>query len=277
MRLGRLLLVLPGLLAIGLTAGGCAAPAATGPSGVAAQNFNDPYEDTNRAIFRFNQRVDRAVLIPAAKAYDVLPQPMRDSIHNFLQNLNGPVIFMNDVLQGQIRLASDTMGRFLVNSTFGLGGMFDVAAMSGLPYHANDLGITFADWGFDSGPYMVLPVLGPSNPRDLTGQIGDSFADPGDYVAGQYHRMWASVARSLVSGIDVRSRNLQALSDIERTSLDYYATIRSLYQQRRASLIRHERPLGPNPTTIQSGDPTQAPALVFSIAPGSKLDEAAAK
>lgn len=276
MRLGRLMLFLPGLLAIGLSVGGCTVPAATAPSGV-AQNFNDPYENTNRAIFRFNQRVDRAVLVPAANAYNVLPGPVRDSIHNILQNLDEPVIFMNDVLQGQIRLASETAGRFLVNSTFGLGGIIDVAGAAGTPFHSNDLGVTFADWGFTSGPYLILPVLGPSNPRDLAGQIGDSFADPGDYVAGQYHRMWASVARALVSGIDVRARNLKALADIERTSLDYYATIRSLYQQRRESLIRHEQPTTPNPTTMQSGDPRQGPALVFSIAPGSKLDEAAAK
>lgn len=275
MRLGRSILLLPGLLAMGLAVSGCAAPAA--PTSAAAGNFNDPFENTNRAIFRFNERVDHAVLIPAAKAYKVLPDPVRDSIHNVVQNLNEPVIFMNDVLQGEGRLASDSLGRFLTNSIFGLGGLFDVATPAGVPFHSNDLGITLAVWGLQEGPYIVIPVLGPSNPRDLAGQVGDSFADPGDYVAGQYHRMWASVARSVVSGIDVRSRNLSALADIERTSLDYYATIRSLYRQRRAALIRHERPNLPNPTTLQAGDPDREPAISFSIATVPQFNEAAAK
>jgi phospholipid-binding lipoprotein MlaA len=268
------MLLLPGLLIVGLAVSGCVAPAARQAG---AENFNDPFEDTNRAIFRFNERVDHAVLIPAAKAYRVLPDPVRDSIHNVVQNLNEPVIFMNDVLQGQGRLASDSLGRVIINTTIGLGGLFDVATPMGLPYHPNDLGITLAVWGVAEGPYVVVPVLGPSNPRDLAGQVGDSFADPGDYVAGQYHRMWASVARSLVSGIDVRSRNLSALADLERTSLDYYATIRSLYRQRRESLIRHEKPNLPNPTTLQAGDPGPGPAISFSIATVPQFSEAAAK
>ena len=230
------------LLALAVT--GCAAPR----TDQGAQEFNDPYEDLNRQIFAFNQGVDRSVLQPAARTYrTVVPPPMQQSVHDFLRNLDAPVTFANDVLQGQIGLAANTLGRFVVNTTIGVGGMFDVASRMGIPYHENDLGITLANWGFPEGPYVMVPVLGPSNPRDLIGEVGDGFADPGNIVAGNYHKLYATIARSVVQGIDERSRNLESLADIERTSIDYYATIRSLYRQRRAAQIRHEQENLPNP------------------------------
>ncbi|MGE5270645.1 MAG: VacJ family lipoprotein [Thiohalocapsa sp.] len=240
-------LILSGLFAAALAMSGCAAPQATGAPGAEA-GFNDPYEDTNRAIFGFNQTVDKNVLVPVANAYrTVVPPPMRQSLHDFLQNLNGPVIFANDVLQGQGELAAQTLGRLALNTTAGVGGLFDVATRVGIPYHPNDFGITLANWGFIAGPYIVVPVLGPSNPRDLAGQVADSFIDPADYVASG-HRVWAAVvARTVASGIDQRSRNIETLAEIEKTALDYYATIRSLYGQRRQAQIRHERSNLPNP------------------------------
>jgi len=266
----RLPLVLPGLLAAGLALSGCVAPgapAATAASAGAGE-FNDPFEDTNRAIFRFNQRVDQTVLVPAAEAYrTVVPPPMRQSLHDFMQNLNEPVIFANDMLQAQPQLAGQTLARLAVNTTVGVGGMFDVASRMGIPYHNNDFGVTLATWGVAEGPYLMLPVLGPSNVRDLTGQVVDSLADPGDYVAGQHHLIWASIARAGVSGIDERSRNIESLADIEKTSLDYYATIRSLYRQRREAQIRHEQSNLPNPTPVQSGDSPSGAAMTYSIAP----------
>src|SRR4029077_5019113 len=102
----------------------------------------------------------------------------------------------------------------------GFGGFFDVAAKLGIPYHTNDLGITLATWGVSSGPYLMLPVLGPSNPRDLFGDVADSFGDPGNIIASNHHLMWASIIRSTTSGIDERSRNIESLAEIERTSLD---------------------------------------------------------
>ena len=102
------------------------------------------------------------------------------------------------------------------------------------------MGITFATYGIDEGPYLIAPVLGPTNPRDIVGNVADSFIDPGNYFAGKYDIWYAPLARTAVSGIDVRSRNIEALADIEKTSLDFYATIRSLYRQRRAAEIRHE-------------------------------------
>jgi phospholipid-binding lipoprotein MlaA len=230
---------------------------------------NDPYENTNRAIFGFNQSVDHAVLVPVANAYRVvLPGPVRDSVHDFLQYLNSPIIFANDVLQGQIGLAGQTLGRFIVNSTLGVGGIVDVASKANIPYHTNDFGITLATWGIDSGPYVMLPVLGPSNPRDFFGDIADSFGDPGNIVAGQHNRIWASIVRGTTSGIDERSRNIESLAEIERTSLDYYATVRSLARQRRAAQIRHQREDVPNAAPLQGASarpPEAAPKTIAEV------------
>lgn len=280
MHVRRLPLILPGLLGAGLAISGCAAPSAPGaaPAGAAEESFNDPFEDTNRAIFGFNQAVDRTVLVPVAKTYrTVLPPPMRQSLHDFLQNLNGPVIFVHDLLQGEFGLAGNTLGRLAINTTIGVGGMFDVATRVGIPHHSNDLGITLATWGFDEGPYIVIPVLGPSNPRDLVGQIGDSVADPGNQVASQYNKLYASLARGVASGIDVRSRNIESLADIERTALDYYATIRSLYRQRRAAQLRHEKSDLPNPTPVQGSDAGPQPSISYSFAQVPQFREVPAR
>ncbi len=274
MLLRRSTLFVSGLLALGLAISGCAAP---GPTAAGGEAFNDPLEDTNRAIFGVNQVIDRNVLLPAAKTYrTVLIPPMRQAFHDFMQNLNAPVVFANDVLQGQFGLAANTLGRVLINTSMGMGGMFDFATQFGIPYHGNDLGITLATWGFDEGPYLVLPVLGPSNPRDLIGQVGDGFADPGDYVAAAHHRLWASVARALASGLDERSRNIESLEDIERTSLDFYATIRSLYRQRRAAQIRHEEQNLPNPAPVQ-GNLAPSPAMSYSVATVPQQHQVSAK
>jgi len=123
------------------------------------------------------------------------------------------------------------------------------------------MGITFATYGIGEGPYLVAPVLGPTNPRDIVGSVADSFIDPGNYYAGKYDVWYAPIARSVVSGVDLLSRNIEALADIEKTSLDYYATIRSLYRQRRAAEIRHEEPDLPNPRLSASGEHRGNPAV----------------
>ena len=253
-----------GLAAVGL---GAARPAAA-QTPAQAEDAGDPYENTNRAIFNFNQGVDRTVLVPVANTYRaVLPGPVRDSVHDFLQNLNSPIIFANDILQGRIDLAGDTLGRFLVNSTVGFGGLVDVGTKVGIPYHTNDLGITFATWGVPDGPYLMLPVLGPSNPRDLAGDVGDSFGDPGNIVASQHNKVYASLARGVTSGVDERSRNIESLAEIERTSLDYYATIRSLARQRRAAQIRHQKEDLPNASPLQGAGAIPGPTAAVAAAP----------
>jgi phospholipid-binding lipoprotein MlaA len=240
-------------------------PAVAQPAPAVTEDSSDPWENTNRAIFNFNQGVDKVVLVPVANAYRaVLPSPIRDSVRDVLQNLNTPIILANDILQGRFDLARDTLGRFAINSTVGFGGIVDVATKVGVPYHTNDLGITLATWGIGSGPYLMLPILGPSNPRDLFGDVADSFGDPGNIAASDYHRIWASFVRGATSGIDERSRNIESLAEIERTSLDYYATIRSLARQRRAAQIRHQREDVPNASPLQ-GD-LSPPALPKSVA-----------
>jgi len=207
------------------------------------------------------------VLVPVANAYRaVLPGNVRDMVHDFLQNLNSPIIFANDVLQAQPELAVETFGRAFINTTLGFGGLVDVATKMGIPYHTNDLGITFATWGIDSGPYLMLPILGPSNPRDLAGDVGDSFGDPSNIVASNHHKTWIGFARSATSGIDERSRNIESLAEIERTSLDYYATIRSLARQRRAAQIRHQKEDVPNATPLQGASARPGPAPLPTVA-----------
>jgi phospholipid-binding lipoprotein MlaA len=278
MRARRLPLIMPGLLAAALALSGCTVARPGAVQAASAEEFNDPLEEINRSIFGFNQAVDQAVLVPAAKTYrTVVPPPMQQSIHDFLQNLNNPVIFANDVLQGQLSLAGNTLARTAINTTVGIGGMFDVAKTMGIPHHSNDMGITLATWGFAEGPYIMVPVLGPSNPRDIVGSVVDGFADPGDYVAGQHHLYYAILARKVTSGIDVRSRNIESLADIEKTSLDYYATIRSLHRQRRAAQIRHEQPNLPNPTPVQGSDAGPNPAISYFIAQSPKVHEVSIK
>ena len=203
--------------------------------------------------------VDRNVLVPVAKAYrTVLPDVVRDSLRDFLHNLRAPLIFANDALQGDFERAGETFARFTLNSTLGVGGLIDVAGRWGqLPYHEQDLGVTFGVWGVPEGPYLVVPVLGPSNPRDLSGQVAEGFGDPFNYIVtgNPYTLYWIPFVRGGVSGIDQRSRYIETLADIERTSLDYYATIRSLYRQRRAALIRGEKEQNlPPPASFSRND-----------------------
>jgi phospholipid-binding lipoprotein MlaA len=239
------------LVAAALVTSGCAAQSqAPSPAAEGEENFHDPLENTNRAVFDFNQKVDRAVLVPVAKAYRAaLPGPVRDSIRDFLNNLNAPLIFANDALQGNFSLAKDTLVRFMLDSTIGMAGLVDVAGRWGIPYHEQDLGVTLGVWGVAEGPYLVIPVLGPSDVRDLAAQVAQGFGDPWNRLAAGHNMIWIVFARGAVSGIDQRSRLIETLADIERTSLDYYATIRSLYRQRRAALVHrtHEK-LPPNPS-----------------------------
>ena len=238
---------------------GCASHPNTEQQQVSAyeEDFNDPLEDTNRKIFEFNQFVDRNAIVPAAKAYrTALPDPVRGSVRDFLNNLREPLVFVNDTLQGQFESAAKTVGRFVINSTIGIGGVVDVAGRWGIPFHEEDLGLTLGAWGIPEGPYIVVPVLGPSTPRDLGGQVAEGFGDPWNLLVtgNPYTLYWIPFVRGGVSGIDQRSRYIETLADIERTSLDYYATIRSLYRQRRAALIRRERENLPPPVGVSERD-----------------------
>ena len=223
------------------------AACATPPEGPGASaefaETNDPFEPLNRAVFDFNFAVDRVLLRPVAIAYrDVIPKPGRDGVRNFLDNLETPVVLANDVLQGSADRAGTTVGRFAINSTIGIAGLLDVAQGFGLKGHDEDFGQTLGVWGFPEGPYLVLPLLGPSPPRDSLGLVVDYFIDPLTYVFDNNDVEWLSFVRYGVRAVDSRSRNIAALDEIERSSIDFYATIRSLYRQRRADEIRNGEP-----------------------------------
>jgi phospholipid-binding lipoprotein MlaA len=255
---------------LALLVSGCATtPKNPEQAAIAGEDFHDPFEDTNRKIFDFNQVVDRHVLVPVAKAYRAsLPQPVRNSLRDFLINLQEPLIFANDTLQGDFRRAKDTIVRFVLNSTIGMAGLVDVAGRWGIPHHEQDLGITLGVWGIPEGPYLVVPILGPSDTRDLGAQAAEAFGDPWNrLVSGDpWTLYWIPYVRGAVSGVDQRARYLDTLADIERTSLDYYATIRSLYRQRRAALIRGERKDLPPPSGFtQNGGPAP-PAISANYA-----------
>jgi len=216
---------------------GCSAPSQNPGETLETKDTNDPFESVNRDIFDFNLALDRNVVRPVAQAYREVPEPVRDGIHNLLVTLGAPVIFANDLLQGQIDRAGDTLTRLLINLTAGVGGFFDVArTQGGVESHEADFGQTLGVWGVGEGPYLMLPIFGPSNPRDAVARAAGAFMDPLQYVTGF---VGEGVARGVTSAVDQRERNLETIDELERTSLDYYATIRSLYRQRRNNLIEH--------------------------------------
>jgi phospholipid-binding lipoprotein MlaA len=216
----------------GFVLAGCATSQMT-----AGPDVNDPLEPFNRAMFRVTMAVDKAVVRPTAIAYrDVFPQPVRDSVRNFLNNLNSPVILANDVLQGQVNRAGVTLLRASVNTTIGIGGLFDIAQKWGYQRHSEDFGQTLAVWGVPEGPYLFLPLFGPANPRDFTGYVADIFLDPLTYAQWD-GKTWFQISRSGVDFLDLRARNIDTLDEIEKTSLDFYASIRSLYRQTRNNEI----------------------------------------
>ncbi len=201
---------------------------------------NDPFEPTNRAIFTFDVQVDHAIATPVAQAYrDVVPEPARDGIHNALDNLNAPVVFVNDVLQGDGAKATDTFGRFLINSTVGLGGLIDVAARIGIAGHPNDFGITLGKGGAAEGSYLVLPFFGPKPPRDLVGQGVDIAFDPTTWMSWNNSTLYM-IIRGGLGVLDARAASIDTVASIERSSIDFYATSRSLYRQNRNAQIRGE-------------------------------------
>ena len=153
-----------------------------------------------------------------------------------------PVIFLNDLLQGELDRAITTAVRFMVNSTIGILGVIDIATEMGLEGHDEDFGQTLAVWGVPEGPYVVLPLFGPSNPRDAIGLVVDFLVDPFNLWAENTDRDFAIFARAGTRAVDLRATHMEALDNLEKTSLDFYATIRSLYRQRRANEIRNGEP-----------------------------------
>ena len=201
---------------------------------------NDPLEPLNRKFFGFNLAVDKVLIKPLAKGYRrALPQDARDAIRHFLDNLNEPVVFANCLLQVRLRSAATTGGRFIVNTTVGVAGFGDVATHWKLQKQVGDFGQTLWAWGVADGPFLIVPVFGPTSPRDGIGRGVDIFLDPLFYIArDQNYPFSVTAALIVVDGVDLRSRNLDSLDEIQKESIDYYASFRSLYRQNRAAELR---------------------------------------
>jgi phospholipid-binding lipoprotein MlaA len=227
-------------LALAAGLGGCA----TGPASPEALAANDPYEQANRAALKRNAFIDRYFVIPTVGLYFlVVPEPGRRGVHNLLGNLALPTIFVNDMLQGEFSRAGKSAWRLVINSTAGLGGFLDPASKIGIAGHGEDFGQTLAVWGIGEGPYLVLPFLGPSNPRDAAGLAIDVAMDPTNQIHFKQH-VWWDAGRIYFTLLDVKGQSYQTLQGIQRNSVDYYASLRGLYRQMRTEQIRNGRKNG---------------------------------
>lgn len=228
------------VVATGLLAG-CAGQAELGPGEV-----YDPIEPANRMVFAVNDTVDIFVLQPTAYIYkEAVPDPVRDMVRSFLDWLKTPVILANDLFQGDWDGAGVTASRFVANAPF--FGFVDNATGLGLEHRDEDFGQTLAVYGAGDGPYIVLPLLGPSNARDTVGLVVDHFLDPINYVGdgpldSDSETTTIQVGRSVAGAVDFRARNYAAINEIKQTSVDYYARVRTIYKQRRDALIGNGTP-----------------------------------
>jgi len=219
---------------VALLLAGCAHMPGAQDKGKQVAGDEDPLEGFNRSIYEFNYVFDSAVLKPVATGYRaVVPEEGREAVTNVLENLYTPVVFFNSVLQGDPQNSFASLWRFMLNTTFGLGGLHDFAAEAGLKDRTTDFGQTLAMWGVEPGAYLVLPIIGPSNLRDATGRVADAFLNPFNYAESDWvpYSIWGTTA------IDTRSNNMKLIDDIYRSSLDPYSTFRSGYTQKRKSDI----------------------------------------
>ncbi|MEQ1602856.1 MAG: VacJ family lipoprotein [Methylophilaceae bacterium] len=203
--------------------------------GCASQANKDPLESLNRGVYKFNDTADKAVIKPIAGTYKALmPSPIRSGINNFFSNINTVVSVANNLLQFKFSNAMTESGRFIINSTFGIGGLFDLAGKDGIEKHNEDFGQTLGYWGVGDGAYLVLPLLGASSLRDTTGLIVDSWAfDPLYYI----HNVPTRTGTRFAKAIDTRAQYLPASDLLDEAALDPYAYMRDAYFQRRTSQI----------------------------------------
>lgn len=211
----------------------CATPGPYDPA-----NVSDPLEPVNRGVFWVNDKFDVYMLTPVARGWDfVAPDRVQTSVSQFFHNLRFPVHFLNDVLQGKARAAGTDLARFVVNSTVGIAGFFDPASRLGLPHSDEDFGQTMGSYGVPSGPYLVLPLLGPSNLRDAAGGVVDGAAS-----------VWPFFVNSLVTlgvrttdTVNARSRTWEEVEEERASAFDWYVFVRDAYLQRRSAQVRDER------------------------------------
>jgi phospholipid-binding lipoprotein MlaA len=218
------------------------------------EDVNDPLEPLNRGIFQFNTVLDGLLLEPAARIYRMAtPQFFRTGVNNFLANLSTPVVLANDLLQGDFQRAELTLGRFMMNTILGLGGLIDVGGKLGMPpRHSEDFGQTLAVYGSGPGPYLVLPLLGPSTGRDAVGRVVDLGFDPLTVLGAAGVGIFIDptefgLARTGTQALTFREQTLDEYDELKRSSLDLYAAVRTFYLQYRANQIRNGAP-------VESGD-----------------------
>jgi phospholipid-binding lipoprotein MlaA len=193
----------------------------------------DPYESWNRGVYKVNDKLDRAFAKPVAHTYvRIVPQPIRTGVSNFFDNLGTTTVMINDALQGKLLASANDLGRLLVNTTFGLGGLFDPASKMGLAHNNEDFGQTLGVWGVHPGPFIELPVLGPSDMRDAPGKLVDAYTNPHAYIKNTAVK-WGLYGLYLV---DTRAA-LLPLEDTLKNVYDPYAFVRDAYLQRRAYLV----------------------------------------
>lgn len=224
----------PRLLVAALLVSGLSA-CATGPTA----SRNDPLEPMNREIYRINEDLDAGILRPVARLYvDYVPSPIRTAVSNVFSNFGDVYSVVNNALQGKPAAAAEDTMRVAMNSVLGLGGLIDIATPAGLPKHKEDFGQTLGVWGVSSGPYLVLPILGPSSVRDAVGTVVDAQIDPGTYIDP------VSLRNSVVGlrVVDARARLLGATSLLETAALDKYSFLRDSYLQRRNYLVHDGNP-----------------------------------
>lgn len=209
----------------------------------ADNGVNDPLEPMNRIFFSFNEGLQDGLVRPLAYTYnDVFPATFRTGVRNFFGYLSSPVTLANDLLQGDITAAMKTVSRFIVN-TVGLVGIADLASGMGMEGRSEDFGQTLAVWGVGEGPYLVLPVLGPSNPRDAVGKyVVDPYFDPIGLWLHNTHRNGVRYGIAGVDGFTQYAGLVRQLDEIKKTSVDYYAALRSLYRQKRQAEISNGKP-----------------------------------
>jgi phospholipid-binding lipoprotein MlaA len=216
---------------------------ATSKNAYETGGISDPMEEYNRVVFNLNDSLDRAIAEPIARGYRaVVPSFVRKSVGNFLRNARTPVNAANQLLQGDVEGAAGDVSRMMMNTVIGVGGLFDVAAETGLMHEHEDFGQTLAVWGLGHGSYLVIPFFGPSSFRDASGLLVDAYADPLRlYLHNTDQDVW-QYARTGMTVLDTRTELLDALDDLRANSFDYYAAMRSAYVQRREALVRDQEP-----------------------------------
>ena len=209
----------------------------------------DCFERLNRTTFSLNQGLDKLIFKPVAKGYRNLPSPVRNKTSNVLDNLSSLVTVPNNILQGDFKTAGINTGRFVLNTTVGVLGIFDVAAEIGFSeYEKEDYGQTLGKWGVGEGCYLVLPILGPSSVRDTAGSFmnvlgGDPYYNASTHGNNEYLSDTVFMTTKVISGIDFRARNLDSIDNLEKNSMDFYASVRSLYLQDRQQKIKNSNPV----------------------------------